>query len=172
MLRKRSAQAAGDAVRVLQTDFLHVQPSESPFCDVTAVQLDPTCSGSGMVERANFHLDAEADEVRSGGRGDKLAQLAAFQLQLLRHALSFPAARVVVYSTCSVHPVEDELVVAAALADVAVRRAGWRLAPALPAWPCRGLPLVKGHEMLVRAGPEVQTNGFFVARCERDVCAP
>jgi hypothetical protein len=50
-----------------------------------------------------------------------------------------------------------------------VRRAGWRLAPALPAWPCRGLPLVKGHDMLVRAGPEVQTNGFFVARFERAV---
>ena len=44
----------------------------------------------------------------------------------------------VVYSTCSIHPIENELVVAAALRDEAVRAAGWRLAPALPSWPCRG----------------------------------
>ena len=91
------------------------------------------------------------------------------QLGLLVHALSFPRARVVVYSTCSVHPIEDELVVAAALANEQVQKAGWRLEAALPTWPCRGLPIIPGAEMLVRAGPEVQTNGFFVARFERTV---
>ena len=65
MLRKRSAQAAGDAVRVLQTDFLHVQPSDSPFCEVTAVQLDPTCSGSGMVDLSSG--------ASSGGHGGSVA---------------------------------------------------------------------------------------------------
>ena len=58
---------------------------------------------------------------------------------------------------------------AAALREPAVQRAGWRLAPALRSWPCRGLPLLPGAEMLVRAGPEVQSNGFFVARFERKV---
>ena len=91
------------------------------------------------------------------------------QLSLLRHALSFPKARAVVYSTCSIHAIEDELVVRAALRDPAVRAAGWGLATALPSWPCRGLPLFDGCEKLVRAGPEVQTNGFFVARFERAV---
>ena len=120
----------------------------------------------------NFALTATPEEAHKGGFGEKLKALGAMQLGLLKHAMTFPSAGVVVYSTCSVHPVEDELVVAAALADPAVRAAGWRLAPALPSWPCRGLPLVEGHEMLVRAGPEVQANGFFVARFERTLKPP
>ena len=169
VLRARASRIAGDAVKVLQTDFLSINPLDAPYCNVSAIQLDPTCSGSGMVERAGYHLaDEDPEEAHAGGRGEKLKALGAMQLGLLRHAMSFPKARVVVYSTCSVHPVEDELVVAAALADTGVQRQGWRLAPALPTWPCRGLPLVDGHEMLVRAGPEVQANGFFVARFERD----
>ena len=186
VLRARAAQAAGDAVRVLQTDFLAIDPTSDPYCRVTAVQLDPTCSGSGMVERANYQLAEGGGEEPGGGgvpaargRAARLLELGAFQLELLVHALSFPAAERVVYSTCSVHPAEDELVVAAALAHPAVQRAGWRLAPALPSWPCRGLPglVVGAHpragssgdlaEMLVRAGPETQTNGFFVAKFVR-----
>ena len=179
VLRARSAEAAGTAIEVVQTDFLSIDPSTEPYCRVSAVQLDPTCSGSGMVERAGFQLL----DVASGGpssipkpTGDappgleeRLTALATMQLGLLRHALAFPSARVVVYSTCSVHPVENELVVNAALSDHDVKAAGWRLAPALTAWPFRGLPLIKGAEMLGRAGPEVQTNGFFFARFERKV---
>ena len=73
----------------------------------------------------------------------------------------------VVYSTCSVHPLEDELVVGAILKESSVQHAGWKLAPALPSWPCRGLPLIPDANMLVRAGPEFGANGFFVARFER-----
>jgi len=168
VLRARAAQAAGSAIRVMQIDFLSIDVKESPYCDVTAVQLDPTCSGSGMVERAGFQLAPEGGAAAvDGGQAERLAALGAMQLELVLHALSFPKARVVVYSTCSVHPVEDELVVRAALRAPAVRRAGWRLAPALPQWPCRGLPLLPDAHMLVRAGPEVCTNGFFVARFER-----
>lgn len=164
VLRTRTTHAAGDAIRVLQTDFLAIDVNASPFCDVTAVQLDPTCSGSGMVERASFHFAGSVD----GGQGERIVGLGAMQLELLQHAFAFPKARVVVYSTCSVHAAEDELVVRAALRDPAAKQAGWRLAPALPKWPCRGLPLLPDAHMLVRAGPEVQTNGFFVARFERD----
>jgi len=169
VLRARAAHAAGGAIEVVQTDFLGIDPTQPPYRDVTAVQLDPTCSGSGMVERASFGLAADGHSAaEGGGRSERLHALAAMQLGLLRHALRFPRARVVVYSTCSIHPVENELVVEAALADAAVRAAGWRLAPALPAWPVRGLPLTRGAEHLVRAGPEVGTNGFFVSRFERD----
>jgi putative methyltransferase len=150
-------------------------PHEEPYCRVSAIQLDPTCSGSGMVERDAYQIGeahgGAADGAQSEGTDERVRALGAMQLELLKHAMTFPRARVVVYSTCSVHPIEDELVVAAALADAAVAAAGWRLAPALPSWPMRGLPLVDGAEMLVRAGPEAQTNGFFVARFERDVPA-
>ena len=157
-------------MQVMQTDFLAIDPSLEPYRSVTAVQLDPTCSGTGMVERASYQMEAGGNASIAGdGHSERLRDLAAMQLGLLRHAMSFPNARVVVYSTCSVHPVEDELVVLAALRDKTVRAAGWRLAHALPQWPCRGLPLLPGAEAdkLLRAGPEWQTNGFFVARFER-----
>ena len=46
----------------------------------------------------------------------------AFQEHALRHALRFPAARRLTYSTCSVHAAENEDVVAAVLPDAEVRR--------------------------------------------------
>ena len=178
VLRTRSAAAAGSAISVVQADFLSIDPSTPPYCDVSAIQLDPTCSGTGMVERAGFQMLESSDDAEAAAGGaasavagadERIRSLGAMQLSLLRHALSFPKARVVVYSTCSVHPIENELVVRAALADIATQGAGWTLTTALPAWPCRGLPLLPGAECLVRAGPEVQTNGFFVARFERRV---
>ncbi|SPQ22530.1 10ab74ae-b1ed-4650-90ca-fbe72ac0931e [Thermothielavioides terrestris] len=57
----------------------------------------------------------------------RLASLAAFQLSIVLHALSFPAARKVTYSTCSVHAAENEQVVRAALASPVARSRGWRL---------------------------------------------
>ena len=175
VLRARAAAAAGDAIDVRLVDFLDVDPRTAPWCDATCLQLDPTCSGSGMVERASYQLGTAGSAAgragAAGGRAPHLVELGALQLRLLTHGLSFPRASTLVYSTCSVHPAEDEAVVRAALADPAVQAAGWTLATALPAWPCRGLPLLPHREAdkLVRAGPETQTNGFFVARFERQL---
>ena len=57
----------------------------------------------------------------------RLAALSAFQLKLLLHAFRFPAARKIIYSTCSLYPQENEQVVLRALgSEVAVQR-GWRV---------------------------------------------
>ena len=57
------------------------------------------------------------------------------------------------------------------LVDWLARARGWRLVTALPGWPCRGLAgggcPEKVAQKLVRAGPELRTNGFFIARFER-----
>ena len=45
----------------------------------------------------------------------RLENLSAFQLKLLQHAMSFPAAKRITYSTCSVHSEENENVVVRAL---------------------------------------------------------
>ena len=177
-LEKRAALAAGRAVEVVCGDFLEIDPTAPPFSDATHLLLDPSCSGSGMVGQGAPE-DTATDEASSAGdapsgdgsgrAGDapRLRGLAAMQLKLLLHALSFPRVATVVYSTCSVHTIEDELVVQAALEHADVQRRGWRLARALPAWPVRGLPVTPHASLCLRAGPEVMTNGFFVARFER-----
>ncbi|KAK0925002.1 hypothetical protein LTR91_004192 [Friedmanniomyces endolithicus] len=57
----------------------------------------------------------------------RLANLAAFQLRLLEHAMAFPAARRIVYSTCSIHAEENEHVVVAALRSQVAREQEWRV---------------------------------------------
>jgi putative methyltransferase len=57
----------------------------------------------------------------------RLTSLSAFQLQLLKHAMKFPDAKKIIYSTCSIHSEENESVVVKALASDIGRRGGWRL---------------------------------------------
>jgi hypothetical protein len=54
-----------------------------------------------------------------------------------------PRIEKIVYSTCSIHPEENEQVVAAALRSTEAIAGGFRLAPrsaVLPEWPRRGQP--------------------------------
>ena len=190
-LRARARLATDGVVEVHLADFLAVDVAVPPFCDAACVLLDPSCSGSGIVERARAGeaADDTGGKAMPGGKNDdgedegsviggdmddcggggRLRGLAAVQLRLLLHALSFPRATAVSYSTCSVHALENEVVATAAARHPDVIAAGWALAPAMPAWPCRGLPLGADCEHFVRSGPEFQTNGFFVARFERDL---
>lgn len=74
----------------------------------------------------------------------RLEALSSFQLTLLLHAFSFPAARKITYSTCSVHAEENEQVVLKALQSDVGRKRGWRILPretqvsGMKAWPVRG----------------------------------
>ncbi|RWA03483.1 hypothetical protein EKO27_g11621 [Xylaria grammica] len=106
----------------------------------------------------------------------RLEALSSFQLTLLLHAFTFPAARKVTYSTCSIHAEENERVVLKALqSEVAVKR-GWRVmkrdqqVQGMRDWPVRGsLEASGGDEEIAEAcirsykddGRGVM--GFFVA---------
>lgn len=57
----------------------------------------------------------------------RLTNLSAFQLKIVQHAFSFPAAKRVVYSTCSIHAEENENVVVKALRSPIARQRGWRI---------------------------------------------
>ena len=166
---------AGDIIDARRGDFLAVDPTEADFKNVSAVLLDPSCSGSGTVFSRMDHLLPSAASKAVGAeaiayKDDRVTALANFQTTALRHALTFPAVKRVVYSTCSLHAEENEQVVAGVLEDA--KSKGFELIPALPTWPRRG---ERGWGLededaakLVRTDPlEDGTDGFFVALFER-----
>lgn len=157
ILKKMVATAgANNCVDVVTGDFTQSVPQEYP--DVVGMIVDPSCSGSGIFGRGFIEADDDDDEDENdndegegeNGNGqktnnetDRLLKLAGFQFKIVKHALSFPAAQRVVYSTCSIHAIENEHVVARLLLDPEVRAAGWRVTPrktVLPKWPRRGIP--------------------------------
>ncbi|NXJ32092.1 NSUN5 methyltransferase, partial [Ciconia maguari] len=143
--------------QLAQQDFLTVDPGDPKYGKVTYILLDPSCSGSGMVNRMPREEAAPSAE--------RLQALAGFQRKVLSHALSFPALRRLVYSTCSLHREENEDVVHAVLQE---RGSAFRLVNAFPSWPCRGLAAFPGAESCLRASPaDTLTHGFFVAVLER-----
>lgn len=146
--------------------FLDIDPCSPPFSDVQYILLDPSCSGSGIVNRLDFSADAENDEVAGGEGDERLRSLSEFQFSVIQHAFTFPRLRRLVYSTCSVHDIENELVVERAL-EAAPN--GWKLVPAAPDFPSRGKELFPGGSMCLRTVPESdRTIGFFAACFERD----
>ncbi|KAI0432212.1 S-adenosyl-L-methionine-dependent methyltransferase [Xylaria sp. FL1042] len=114
----------------------------------------------------------------------RLEALSSFQLTLLLHAFTFPAARKVTYSTCSIDAEENEHVVLKALqSEVAVRR-GWRIMKrdqqvrGMREWPVRGsLEASGGDEEVAEAcirsyqGDGRGVMGFFVVGFVRDTGA-
>ena len=98
MIERSQAKSVTEPVN---KDFLSIDPAE--YSDVEYIVLDPSCSGTGMVRRGGGQEEAPGEE--------RLHSLASVQSKLLRHALSFPAVKKVVYSTCAVSEEENEKVV-------------------------------------------------------------
>lgn len=84
------------------------------------------------------------------------------QSKALRHALTLPKLERLVYSTCSIHDVENELVVKAVLEEA--QELGFELVDPFPSWHRRGLPLLLGHQHLVRVG-EQDSCAFLCVNC-------
>jgi putative methyltransferase len=151
-------------------DFLKVDSGDKDLKNLRAILLDPSCSGSGIVN--------SPDRVDSSDSAERLRSLASFQLLALVHSMSFPQVDYIAYSTCSVNVEEDEAVVAKALAEGNAKLEGgerWRLvAPAsLRGWKRRGVAVegltAEQAECLCRSDPfdGDLTNGFFVGYFER-----
>ncbi|KAH6932788.1 hypothetical protein HPB50_009487 [Hyalomma asiaticum] len=143
---------------VWEMDFLKLDPHTAPQCSAELIMVDPSCSGTGLCDRPGKQLDSKSAEGK-----ERLRRLSCVQSMLLKHALSFPHCRRVVYSTCSVLRQENEDVVAEALAWAQGR---FVLAHALPQLPFRGLGSQGNH--CVRLGLDsFLTRGFFLAVFER-----
>ncbi|KAL1732081.1 S-adenosyl-L-methionine-dependent methyltransferase [Schizophyllum commune] len=168
-LKTMVAKAACKNVTPVNADFLTIDPNDETYRGVTHILLDPSCSGSGIVNRLDYLLETEEE---NDSQDERLAKLASFQLMMIKHAMKFPAARRIVYSTCSIHAAENEHVVREALASEECRAGNFALASrdsVLPTWPRRGMKEEMGEsradaEGLIRCLPgEDATNGFFVS---------
>ncbi|KAJ7086076.1 S-adenosyl-L-methionine-dependent methyltransferase [Mycena belliarum] len=156
-------------VEPVNLDFLTVDPLDPKFAQATHILLDPSCSGSGIVNRLDHLLETE--EENQEAQEDRLNKLAAFQLTMIKHAMKFPKVSRIVYSTCSVHATENERVVRAALLSDEALGGPFHLASrdtVLPAWQRRGMPVEMTDPddatSLIRCMPgEDATNGFFVS---------
>lgn len=201
------------------SDFLLADPwkegEKEGLGKVTHLLLDPSCSGSGIVERHEYELlpttprpappASRTSKMKKRKRGDnaevtpinlvskkereeiakhnaldeeRLLSLSTFQKKIIMHAMRFPSARRITYSTCSVHAAENEHVVLSVLeSDVAVKR-GWRVEKRdknnFRSWERRGLVEECGGDEEVAQGC-IRCNpwedggiGFFVVPFVRD----
>lgn len=139
MCEKATGKSRKNLIQVTHADFTSVLPQDFPT--VTGLIVDPSCSGSGIFGRAVEDANQEESKDDEGVDTERLNKLAGFQFKIVKHALSFPAAQKVVYSTCSIHPHENERVVVDLLRDSDIQKMGWNLASreeVLPTWPGRG----------------------------------
>lgn len=94
-------------VSSIHSDITAIGNEQAP--KVEYILLDPSCSGSGMLNRFVQDTDNEKDTAR-------LYKLSGLQYKLLFHAMNaFPNVQRIVYSTCSIYPEENEEVVLGAL---------------------------------------------------------
>lgn len=129
----------------------------------------------------DYHRGTTNDTV-SNVDHDRLNRLAGLQLRIIEHAMSFPAATKITYSTCSIHVTENEDVVSKALQSQIAKHRGWRVLPrsshpqGLKQWKHRGIEgahnLDKEQmDACIRCYPydEYGTMGFFVCGFVRHV---
>ena len=83
-----------------------------------------------MVENEAIEEETPDDENENQDKeklAKRLENLSGFQLSIIKHAMSFPAAERITYSTCSLHSEENEQVVVQALLSGIARSRGWRV---------------------------------------------
>ena len=211
-----AAAGANESVSIAgATDYLQQIPTDKRYKNVTAILLDPSCSGSGIVGRDDEptlylpSLDSTA-QPPSGSKSKKrkretreyipaepeneatvtgtekdtetrLEALSKFQLSILEHAMSFPAAKKIVYSTCSVHFQENEGVIINALRSKIAKGGGWRLlsrpeqAEGLRRWEIRGDEASCVESLATIASDSETLNANDIAesciRCEKGTTA-
>ncbi|KAG0048140.1 hypothetical protein BGZ83_006856 [Gryganskiella cystojenkinii] len=159
ILKKLTTKAGCTNITALNTSFLTLDITEEDNSKVSHILLDPSCSGSGIVNRLDHLVDAYADEqeqatiletTTTGGaaeraaaeekKKERLKSLGEFQVECVSKAMSFPNVQKISYSTCSIYAEENEHVVTTLLKKHWPK---WKLCPrskVLPTWHRRGYP--------------------------------
>ncbi|KNA14460.1 hypothetical protein SOVF_107420 [Spinacia oleracea] len=162
LLQNTVRVAGAKNVEVHHGNFLNIDPMDPAYSELRAILLDPSCSGSGTAaERLDHLLPSHSSDKSDTSDVIRLTNLSAFQKKALKHALSFPSVERIVYSTCSIHQIENEDVIKSVLPTSL--KNGFELATPFPQWPRRGLPVFEGSEHVLRMDPIEDKEGFFIA---------
>ncbi|XP_012146450.1 nop2/Sun-like domain containing protein 5 isoform X2 [Megachile rotundata] len=162
-LCKQVKATGATCVKTIQKDALKLDGNN--FKDVEYILVDPSCSGSGMLDRQITDEKEKPDPQR-------LRQLQSFQVFLLRRALlHFPNVKKVVYSTCSINPEENEQVVDEILTNV---KDSYKLVDTKDLYKENWLHFSSRDftcsDKCLYTKPDVDLcNGFFIAVFERNV---
>ncbi|KAI8078076.1 williams-Beuren syndrome critical region protein 20 copy A [Gilbertella persicaria] len=168
LLKRLTNKAGCKNIIPVHGSFLETDPNDAHFSQVEYLLLDPSCSGSGIISRLDHLVDDEDENANGQTQEERLKNLSEFQISIIEHAMKFPRAKRIVYSTCSIHAEENEHVVKTILEQ----HPEFELAPRdsiLSTWHRRGIPAeIDGNkdlaDRLVRTIPaEDLTNGFFVS---------
>ena len=161
-MRKQFERLKLSGVRIVELDAARELPFGVQF---DRILVDAPCSGTGTLARH--------PEIRWRLRREQLAEFHGLQVAMLGSALRQLAPRGrLVYSTCSMEPEENELVVAEALgATPTVRRASsWDVLATVKPLVSRGVEAEKlvDADGQFRTSPAGQrTDGFYAAVLER-----
>ncbi|KAF9411001.1 hypothetical protein BGZ94_001467, partial [Podila epigama] len=159
ILKRLTTKAGCTNITALNTSFLTLDTSTPDHKKVSHILLDPSCSGSGIINRMDHLVDAYAEEqeqatiletTTTGGaaeraeaeakKKERLLSLGEFQVECVTKAMTFPNVRKISYSTCSIYAEENEHVVTTLLK---AHWPKWKLSPrsrVLPTWHRRGYP--------------------------------
>jgi 16S rRNA (cytosine967-C5)-methyltransferase len=120
------------------------------------VLLDAPCSGLGTLHR---HADARWRQTP-----DSVTELAQLQAELLHHSASWvKPGGVLVYATCTLHPLENEAIVQAFLQ----RQTQWQIEPPIADSPIAQFATPEGWLKLLPSQQEM--DGFFMVKLRRSL---
>ncbi|KAG0246424.1 S-adenosyl-L-methionine-dependent methyltransferase [Mortierella sp. GBAus27b] len=159
ILKRLTTKAGCTNITALNTSFLTLDITTPDHSKVSHILLDPSCSGSGIINRMDHLVDAYAEEqeqaiiletTTTGGaaeraaaeekKKERLKALGEFQVECVAKAMTFPNVQKISYSTCSIYAEENEHVVTTLLRN---NWPAWKLSPrskVLPTWNRRGYP--------------------------------
>lgn len=182
LLKNLTQKAGCKNIEAIYGSFLDIDPMDQKYSSVGYILLDPSCSGSGIINRLDHLIDAPSETQEQSDfshkfKEQRLENLSEFQEKMILHAFKFRSVQKIVYSTCSIYAEENEHVIKRALdqTDLFVLA---NKDDILPSWKRRGISSEINDdegiaEKFIRTSPnEDYTNGFFVACFVRKAVQP
>ncbi|XP_061188940.1 putative methyltransferase NSUN7 [Saccostrea echinata] len=165
-------------VKVMTENFLDIEPDDNRFKNAKVILITADCSKSGIANPIDFIVNEGEDmkilkDLSIGDTGlSKLGDLTAKHTELLKHALKFSKVQAVVYTTRSIHDVENENVVSKAVEYINLvqqRKYPYRVVPPVIPFSSEAIDNKIGiHGKFIKFRPTEKTSGCFIAVVTRE----